>query len=342
MCPRICISKLILFTNVLVFCLGAQAVFAQDLLDDIKAEETQTTSDATFSETINIISRTGKVFILSNDNQLLNKGDFITLILKAGGPVARAVVAKTHNGQSGIKVLKVYSLARWSQLRKGLAIDLIRGDDSFLFVEKKAVAIKNDEKTKIESEEDLFNEKAIVDEAIVEEDISGFYKDNRYIKPDNIVTAGYNQLTFKDEVSSDTIAGNQWNFSWAYQFADNYWVEGLYGRTQLDGFPAQGNQTIVNNFTARLKFTFKAPLYSYLMPYIGVQSIGVSSPDAGVITGTTADDLQRAALEEKTIDELEKTQLVLGVTVLRRLVPGWFLKLDLGSDILSIGFGIEF
>jgi len=27
---------------------------------------------------------------------------------------------------------------------------------------------------------------------------------------------------------------------------------------------------------------------------------------------------------------------------MRRLVPGWFIKADLGTDILQLGFAIEF
>ena len=49
-----------------------------------------------------------------------------------------------------------------------------------------------------------------------------------------------------------------------------------------------------------------------------------------------------AALEKRVVDDLEKTQLVFGFTFLRRLVPGWFFKADVGNDIFSAGFAIEF
>ncbi len=332
--------KLILFLLVSFFCTTHTIVFAQDLLEDAGTEISLGDSANIFSESISIISRSGKIFILTNSNQLMSKGDFVSLALKDGGPVARAVVAKTHDGQAGIKILKVYSLARWSTMRKGLVVNLIKGDDSSLFKKKKNLDDPDNKDSTIESEEDLFNEKAIVDE-----DLSDFYKDNRYIKPDNIITAGYSQLVFKNQAhpDGDSVSGNQFNFTWAYQFSDNYWVEGLYGRTSIKGFPSQNTQTIVNNFTARLKFTFKAPLYSYLMPYIGVKSVSVSSPAAGELPSTpTAGDEANAEKELDTIDKLQQTQLAIGVTVLRRLVPGWFLKADLGSDIVSIGFGIEF
>ncbi len=313
-------------------------ISAQDLIDDLNSNIGLGSNVAQFSETINIISRSGKIFILSNTNQLLNKGDFITLSIKDGGPVARAIVAKNHDGQTGIKVLKVYSLSRWQMLATGSLVDILKGDDSFLFKpkneEKKEVA---DNEPKIESEVDLFS-----DIGNVEADLNTFYKDTRLIKPDNVVTVGYSQLSFVDEYSEDTVVGNQFSFAWAYQFSDNFWAEALYGRTLIDGYPEESSQTIVNNFTARLKYTFEAPLYSYLMPYIGFKMVTVSSPNAGVIAGDTDADQIRAEAELKTIDDLEQSTLVVGVTILKRLVPGWFFKADLGTDMVSAGVGVEF
>jgi len=73
------------------------------------------------------------------------------------------------------------------------------------------------------------------------------------------------------------------------------------------------------------------------MPYLGFQSYTVSSPDAGKGTDPVKNE------EELTvIDELKKSGPVFGVTILRRLVPGWFIKADLGTDVLNIGFSIEF
>jgi hypothetical protein len=310
-------------------------LYAQDLLDDASADITVGQTQGIFSETVNIISRSGKIFILSNSNQLLGRGDFITLSLKGNGPVARAVVAKNIEGQVGIKILKVYSLSRWNMISKGLAVDILKGDDSSLFVVKKSKEEQDIAESKIESAEDLYNDKSLVDE-----DLSDFYKDNRIIKPDNIVTAAYNQLTFKEEFAGETVGGNQFSFAWAYQFSDNYWAEALFGRTSIDDYPSAGTQTLITNFTGRLKYSIQAPLYSYIFPYIGFQTFSVSSPNAGVVEGSTTELEADAELE--TIDKLKKTNLVIGVTVLRRLVPGWFLKADLGTDILSLGFGIEF
>lgn len=317
----------------------AANTYGQDLLDDAAAEFSIGDNIAQFTETIKIISRSGKIFILTNSNQLLSKGDFITISLKDDGPVARAIVAKNHKGRAGIKVVKVYSLQRWGKLRRELDVDVLRGDDTGLFSKhkKKKETVVEEADTRIVDEEDLFNDKEII-----EEDLAGFYNDKRHIKPDNIVSVGYAQFSFVDDVTGDKLVNNQFNYAWAYQFADNYWVEGIYGRVDVRGFPREGEQTIINNFVGRIKYTFKAPLYSFIIPYIGFQTYSVSSPNAGKPVDNTTDEIARAELEADIIDELEKTQLVVGFTFLRRLVPGWFFKADVGNDILSAGFAIEF
>lgn len=327
-------SLLIIFS---VFALGLNNIYAQNVLDDQPADMVLGDVDGLFSETIRIISRSGRIFILSNSNQLLNKGDFITILLKESGPVARAVVAKTHEESVGIKILKVYSLRRWGLMGKGLDVQIKKGDDSNLFAVKKKKSETDTPATKIEGEEDLFNDKALLDE-----NLGNFYQDNRLIKPDNIVSAGWNRYEFANDLTGDREAHNQWNFTWAYQFSDNYWFEGLYGRVQVDGLPAAGAQTIINNFTARVKYTFKAPLYSFVMPYVGFQTYSVSSPQAGVQENESDAAKLRAQQEVDLINKLQVSQLVFGATLLRRLVPGWFLKLDVGNDILSVGFAIEF
>ena len=306
---------------------------AQDLLSDARGDSNLVLGENSFSETINIISRSGKIFILTNSNQLLSKGDFITLSLKESGPAARAVVAKTYNGEAGIKILKVYSLTRWKLLRKGLDVNILKGDDSSLFVEKKKTEDEEDGEATIDSEEDLYNDKTLEND----EDLDSFYKNKRHIKPDNIVSIAWAQYNFSNDITGDKETHNQWTGTWAYQFNDNYWVEGLYGRTFIEDLPAKAAETIINNFTIRVKYTIKAPLYSYIMPYIGYQTFNVSSPTAG----TQGSDDQKNK-EKALIDKLSSSNIALGVTVLRRLVPGWFLKADLGNDIVNIGFGIEF
>ena len=305
--------------------------YSQDVVDDIGSSIELGDSAEMFTESIRIIARSKRIFILTNSNQLLSKGDFITLVLNERDPVARALVGKDHQGKAGIKILKIYSLKRWALMKRGLDVKILKGDDSFLF--KKVVEKNEDEDDglKIKSEEDLY------DTSMIDEDLNMFGKDNRLIKPDNIVSGAYSRYTLENDLSGDTEVYNQYSGAWAYQFIDNVWIEGLYGRILLSGVPAQGTQTLINNFTIRLKYTFKAPLYSYILPYIGYKMHSVSSPDAGNVENSAL-----AEQELELVDKMQDNAFVAGVTILRRLVPGWFLKADLGLDQMNIGFAIEF
>lgn len=306
---------------------------SQSMVNDIAAPIELGDSREMFTETIKIIARSRRVFILTNTNQMLNKGDFITLILNERDPVARAVVAKNHNDLVGIKILKIYSLKRWALMRKDLDIKILKGDDSWLFKKEAPKEDKSEEVVKIESEEDLYDDKTFIDK-----DLDMFGKDTRLIKPDNIVSAAYSRYTINNDLSGDTEVYNEYSGSWSYQFADNIWVEGLYGRILMNNVPANNTQTVINDLTVRVKYTFQAPLYSYFMPYIGFQIHNVSSPDAGNVK----DDAALAEKELAFVDTLEKQRFVAGVTILRRLVPGWFVKADLGIDTFNLGFAIEF
>jgi hypothetical protein len=306
---------------------------AQSLVEDANISVQDTGAENVFNETIKIISGSKKIFILTNNNQQLGPGDFISLALD-NNLAARAVVAKTHQGQVGIKILKIYSLAQWRRLERDLEVQIVKGDDSLFG--KKTVETKPDVSTqaKIKSEDDLYTGDVVVDDDV------GIFDENknRHIKPDNVVG-----LTgaFFEAAQVESRGGSQrtteFGVSWAYQFADNYFVEGLYGRALFDNFPADGSQTLVNHLTARLKYNIRGPLYTFFMPYLGFHSYTVSSPDAGKTNSQATNDEQLRA-----IDKLKKSGPVFGVTVLRRLVPGWFIKGDIGSDVINIGFAIEF
>jgi hypothetical protein len=316
-----------------VLCLGlSNHIWAQSLVDDANLSMAADGSAGSFAETIKIISGSKKIFILTNNNQQLGPGDFISLALE-NKLAARAVVAKTHQGQVGIKILKIYSVAQWSRLKRGLEVQIVKGDDS-TFAKKPEVKLEEGTTSKIRSEEDLYTGD------VVSEDDLGLIDDNknRHIKPDNIVSISGAFLTANDVASrGGSVRAPMFGLSWNYQFTDNYFVEGVYGRALLDNYPAEGSQTLVNQMIARLKYNFKGPAYTFFLPYIGFQSYTVSSPDAGK-SGIAAQDNE----ELTVIDELKKSGPVFGVTILRRLVPGWFIKADLGSDVINVGFAIEF
>lgn len=316
-----------------VLFLLASPVMAQSLVEDANLTTATQGGENVFVETIKIISGSKKIFIITNNNQQLGPGDFISFALD-NNLAARAVVAKTHQGQVGVKILKIYSLTQWGRLRRDQEVQIVKGDDSLF--SKKVVEEKVDEtKTgKIKSEDDLYTGDVVVDDDV------GIFDENknRHIKPDNVValTGAFYQAA-EVESRGGTVRTNEFGLSWAYQFADNYFIEGLYGRAMLDNYPGDGAQTLVNHLTARLKYNIKGPLYTFFMPYVGFHTYTVSSPKAGETGVQTTDEEELQA-----IDDLKKSGPVFGVTVLRRLVPGWFIKGDVGSDIINLGFAIEF
>ena len=318
----------------LLLCLGlSNQIWSQSLVDDANLSMATDGTSGAFAETIKIISSSKKIFILTNNNQQLGPGDFLSLALD-NKLAARAVVAKTHQGQVGIKILKIYSVAQWSKLRRDLEVQIVKGDDS-TFAKKPEVKVEEGSLSKIKSEEDLFT-----GDVVSNDDLSVLDENkNRHIKPDNLVSI-FGAYYTANEVASrggKPFKTAMFGLSWAYQFTDNYFVEALYARALLDNYPADSVSTLVNQVAVRLKYNIKGPAYTFFMPYLGFQSFSVSSPDAAKSGVSTTD-----AEEKDALAALKKSGPVFGVTVLRRLVPGWFIKADLGSDILNLGFSIEF
>ncbi len=316
-----------------LFFLTTSTVFGQGVVESLQQNLSSEDNPEIFEENIKIIGNSKKIFVLTNNSQQLTKGDFLTLSF-GGLPVARALTAKVTAERIGIKILKIYSLKRWSFLRRNSQVGLVRGDDSFLFrpvVADKPVedtAEEDDFESKILEEDDLYDNDLLV------EDLSLKDEQKRHIKTDNMVSLSYASFNGKD-FNGDSKNYTQFTGSWAYQFFDNYYLEGLYGRVMLDQFPAPDISSAANNFTVRFKYIFKAPFYSFILPYVGYQVVSVDSPEAGV---NSANAEQELAL----VDEVAKRNIIFGVTLLRRLVPGWFLRVDLGTDLLSLGASIEF
>lgn len=316
----------LLLTFLLNFSIHAQS-FVDDFDDTASVEEVA--SDLP-TEKIEKISASGRIFIITNSNQSFSKGDFISLI-KFNKLVTRALVAKDTNGLAGIKILKTYSLDLFKDLRVGDEVKVLRGDDSFFKVKKK----EETETSKINEEEDLYNE-----DLITEDDLDLNENKNRAIKTDNIISAS---LGFLDTIDKDqnSIRLNQFNASWAYQFDDNIWGEVLYGEGTQKNFPDDGLGTKITNLTVRGKYTFAGPMFTYFQPYAGFQIINADSPGAGQPDAQKTDPV---ALQKELdlVDSLKEKRVIFGVTVLKRLVPGWFMRGDFGNDMLNVGFSLEF
>lgn len=316
----------LLLTFLLNFSIHAQS-FVDDFDDTASVEEVA--SDLP-TEKVEKISASGRIFIITNTNQSFSKGDFISLI-KFNKLVTRALVAKDTNGIAGIKILKTYSLDLFKDLRVGDEVKVLRGDDSFFKVKKK----EETETSKINEEEDLYNE-----DLITEDDLDLNENKNRAIKTDNIISAS---LGFLDTIDKDqnSIRLNQFNASWAYQFDDNIWGEVLYGEGTQKNFPDDGLGTKITNLTVRGKYTFAGPMFTYFQPYAGFQIINADSPGAGQPDAQKTDPV---ALQKELdlVDSLKEKRVIFGVTVLKRLVPGWFMRGDFGNDMLNVGFSLEF
>ena len=313
--------------------LYAQTNLLDDNLDEDKLIDAPVTEKAPplALENIKSISHSKKIFILSNENQTFGAGDFISLLLQ-NKLVCRALVAKTNEEKlSGIKIIKIYSLELWKQLNAGVEVQVLRGDDSYFSapkpVEKEKKKDKKDKKdlNKIESEEDLYNSTKLEDGS----DNTLDENSKRLIKTDNLLALNIGMIDGIDDTGTN-VRYPHLNGSWAYQIADNVWAEFVLGTNTVRDFPSVGIDTRMVAYSARLKYTISAPFYSYFQPYAGYQIITAQSPGAE----TTA--------EFQLVDQLKKSRVIGGVSLLKRIVPGWFIRADLGLDIINGGLLLEF
>lgn len=285
-------------------------------------------------ERIEKISQSNRIFVITNSNNSFNKGDFISLLLKSD-LAARALVAKTTSGGlAGIKILKIYSLARWKQMKVGRKIQIIRGDDSYYAKKKEKKTAEEEDNAIVKGEEDLFDKTTFL-----EDDLSLEENVNRIIKQDNIVSLTFGQVEAIDNDGSPQ-RYSQLNVHWAFQMEDNIWAEASYGQNIIDDFPNPGLQTKLTNLTFKAKYTIKAPFFSFMMPYVGYQIVGASSPGAGT-PDVNNPNLDLAA-ELQLVEDMKRSSVIFGLSVLKRLVPGWFIRGDIGNDILGVGFSLEF
>lgn len=314
-----------------LFTLSVQ-IFGQSVVDQIDsagASGFQESAPDLSTEKIEKISASGRIFILTNSAGSYGKGDFISIVLD-NKLVNRALVAKTSNGSGGIKLLKIYDPAIQKILRPGMEVQVIRGDDSYFRLKKKTEVAQND--GLIEDETELFDETTLL-----EDDLSLEENTKRKIKTDNIVSIYLAQVEGQS-VDQGTQRYSQITGAWAYQVDDNIWGEVSYGENTITDFPTGGFDTKFTSLVFKVKYTVEAPFYSFIQPYAGYQIRSADSPGAGSPGVSATQQEEELAL----VESLKKSGPIFGVTVLKRLVPGWFARLDLGSDSLNFGFGLEF
>lgn len=295
------------------------------------------------TEKIQNISSSKKIFILTNTNQSYSSGDFVTLLM-ANKLVCRALVAKTTNDKvSGIKIVKIYNNDLWKQLATGKDILVLKGDDSYFTNKEKAPEkVAEDKKSnkkkdnKLQNEEDLYNTTSLD-----EDDLSVEENSKRLIRPDNLLSFNVGLIQGFDVDGSST-RFTSLGAAWAYQITDNVWVEASGGVNTVRDYPVTGLDTQLINVVLRAKYTFNAPFYSYFQPYVGYQSILANSPGAGVDPGDGSRTQTQLQAELDLVNKQKKSTPVVGVTFLKRIVPGWFMRADLGTDIINGGLSIEF
>ncbi|PIK14265.1 MAG: hypothetical protein CES88_14920 [Halobacteriovorax sp. JY17] len=320
----------------LTFFLISQSIFAQSVIEDFSQDsESNQLASELVTEKITSVSNSKRTYIITNENQSFNKGDFITLVL-ANKLAARAIVAKSVNNLAGIKIIKIYSLDLFKSFRPELEVQIIRGDDSFFGAKKETEESKEDANL-LKEEEDLYNG------TLLEDDLSLDEKTNRKIKTDNIVSLNVGLIEGLNNDGS-TQRYTHLNGMWMYQFDDNIWAEIGYGQNLINDYPTPGLDTKMTNLFVRAKYTISAPFFSYVQPYLGFQMINASSPQAGVDDPNDSITPTQPQLDNEIqlVEDLKKRQVIFGVTVLKRLVPGWFIRADLGSDIMNLGFSLEF
>lgn len=306
--------------------------FAQDIVNEIteSSSELLTTGPGDLiTEKLLKVSPSRRIYVLTNNNAALFKGDFFSILL-TNQLTARGLVAKVLEDRIAIKIMKIYSINNFQKIKLGMDLQILKGDDSFFRIKQEG----GEEAQVIKQEEDLFNDTFLDEDGDLEE------KNNRIIKPDNIAAFQYGQLESIDNDGS-AFRYEHFNGSWAYQMGDNVWGEFMYGRSAVQGFPAEDLTTILTSYTFRLKYTVKGPWYSYFLPYGGYQSVIAESDAAGVDTSGTKSDTELEN-ELALLDSAKKGQVIFGVTILKRFVPGWFLRADIGSDILNVGLALEF
>lgn len=309
-------------------------VAAQSVFDDVTNSGPATTGPSDLAdERIEQISPSRRIFIITNNSSSFAQGDFIS-ILQNEQLIARALVAKlTNAGLAGIKIVKIYNLDLWNPLRVGDDIQVLRGDDSYY------QRLMNDEElpeemSLINDEEDLFNESTFLEDDLLLED-----KSNRILRNDHILSF---YLGFYEGIDNAENAATyqQFNAAYAYQIDDNIFVEASYGRNLINDFPTGGLDTLLQNFTFKAKYVIKAPYFSFVLPYVGYQLVTASSDEAGVPDGQASPaDLER---ELELVDAQKENRPVFGVTVIKRLVPGWFIRGSFGLDQVGVGLSLEF
>ncbi len=219
--------KYLILTTFLLFSLVNSLVYAQTEAEPEAAASSEKSSQnyQIVEEEIRKISPSKHIFILTNNNNFLNKGDFITIISN-NVLVTRALVAKNADALLGIKILKIYSLEAWNKIKPDMKVQVLKGDDSSFKMGK-----KHDELGAMEGDSDLKAEK--IDESItIDEGLGLAENGSRLIRTDNIISGSLGQISGLD-VDGSSKSYLHYGISWAYQATDNVFGEFFFGQSTI-------------------------------------------------------------------------------------------------------------
>ncbi len=307
---------------------SSPSLFSQSLVDEL--ETTTPTAqrglnDNTFTEEIVVVSKSKRIFILTNKNQSLEPGDFVTMLV-GDRKIVRGLIAKSREGKSAFKVLKSYNDRAKSRLKRGMSVQLFRGDESLL--------TENEEtkpELRINNEADLFSDNVLFEEEAPKKKTSS-------IKNNNLIQSSIGLIQGIDN-NGDAAFYNHFALSWSYRLKEFVWFESIFGYSTAKRFPSPDISTDLFNLTVRAKYTYELPFFSYLQPYAGLQIVIANSPEAGSGPLVSAAQANR---ELDLVDDIGKIAPALGVTYLKRLVPSWFVTVNMGLDLISVGLAIEY
>jgi len=319
-----------ILTNILLICFSI-SLHAQNVINDVDSSNSDVSlsnnvSSDIITEKIFKISNSKRIFVITNSNSYIARGDYVTFLTN-GKPVARGLTAKTDASYCAIKMLKIYSLTRWNRLAENIDVQIIKGDDSFL--RNKPSDNTPDKFSKIASEDDLYND------TVLEADVVNNESSKKVIKNDNLLSFGYGWINGVDNTGQAASFG-MLNGAWAYQLHENVFGELNLARTIINDFPSEELDTELTSIIARIKYAFNTPLFTLTMPYLGYQSVTANYNADG---GASAETLNQ---ETELIDDIQKNGIVFGVSILRKLVPGWYIKGDIGNDQVAVGLTLEF
>jgi hypothetical protein len=319
-----------------IFALFAFNALGQPLATTLDPEASTNLAQVSYPEKIVLTSKSKRIFIVTHQSNAMEPGDLVTAYYR-GNKVFRALVAKSRDSKIGLKILKSFDQTMKNSLQPGQEVRLVKGDDSVVTVNQ-----TNEPRLQIKNESDLYSEDLLVD-------IEGPSKPKKKLPEQNIIQLGIGVYQGIDEFSESKFY-THWVVNWAFRLKQAWWLEAGYGYSPAKRFPAKDIGTDLHSLTFKAKYSYELPFFSFAAPYAGLQVVIPQSSEAGVIADSTteltdeqvAENQASADRELDLVDESQKITPVIGITLLKRFVPGWFVTANLGTDSINVGLSIGF